>query len=179
MAPAEGSRSGVSAETDPDRTRRGTADADGRPAPPASFTRAEWRAILSLSCVYALRFMGLYMVLPVLSLYARRLPGSTSFLTGMSLGAYGFTNMLLRLWQDGGPRDVLMREGDVLLLPPHVPHSPQRPEPDSLGLVVERVRPEGVLDRFNWYCDSCRAMHHQIEIHVKTIMVDLPRLMND
>ncbi len=81
----------------PDAARRGTRDADGRPAPPASFTRAEWRAILSLSCVYALRFMGLYMVLPVLSLYARGLPGSTSFLTGMSLGAYGFTNMLLVL----------------------------------------------------------------------------------
>jgi MFS family permease len=37
------------------------------------------------------------MVLPVLSPYARGLPGSTSFLTGMSLGAYGFTNMLLVL----------------------------------------------------------------------------------
>jgi MFS family permease len=67
------------------------------PPSPTTFTRAEWRATLSLAGVYALRFLGLYMVLPVLSLYARRLPGSTSFLTGMSLGAYGFTNMLLVL----------------------------------------------------------------------------------
>jgi 3-hydroxyanthranilate 3,4-dioxygenase len=45
--------------------------------------------------------------------------------------------------------------------------------------VVERVRPEGVLDGFNWYCDSCRSMHHRIEVHVKNIMVDLPRVMQD
>jgi len=51
----------------------------------------------ALCGVYALRLMGLYMVLPVLSLYARGLEGSTAFLTGMSLGAYGFTNMLLVL----------------------------------------------------------------------------------
>jgi 3-hydroxyanthranilate 3,4-dioxygenase len=36
-----------------------------------------------------------------------------------------------------------------------------------------------VLDRFNWYCDSCRSMHHQVEIHVKDIVTDLPRVMND
>jgi MFS family permease len=97
MEPGEGRR------TDPPnkpaaRTARddlGTA----RPEPPSptSFTPAEWRAILSLSGVYALRYLGLYMVLPVLSVYARGLPRSTSFLTGMSIGAYGFTNMLLVL----------------------------------------------------------------------------------
>jgi MFS family permease len=63
----------------------------------AALTVAEWRAMGALCAVYGLRLMGLYMVLPILSLYARGLPGSTSFLTGMSLGAYGFTNMLLVL----------------------------------------------------------------------------------
>ncbi len=87
-------------------------------------------------------------------------------------------NMVLRLW-DNGPKDVLMEEGDVLLLPPHVPHSPQRPEPDSIGLVVERVRPRDVLDAFNWYCDRCRAMHHRVEVHVANIVVDLPRVMQE
>ena len=62
-----------------------------------AFTRAELGALLALCGVYGLRLAGLYMVLPVLSLYARGLPGSTSFLTGLSLGAYGFTNMLLVL----------------------------------------------------------------------------------
>lgn len=62
-----------------------------------SLSASEWRAMGALCGVYALRSLGLYMVLPVLSLYARGLEGSTSFLTGLSIGAYGFTNMLLVL----------------------------------------------------------------------------------
>lgn len=87
--------------TPPTRSAEGSPSADAveavAKAAPGALTPPEWRAIGSLCGVYALRFMGLYMVLPVLSLYARELPGSTSFLTGMSLGAYGFTNMLLVL----------------------------------------------------------------------------------
>ena len=39
---------------------------------------------------------------------------------------------------------VVLREGDVFLLPAHVRHSPQRPEPGSLCTVVERSRPVGM-----------------------------------
>lgn len=60
-------------------------------------TPAEWRTLGPLCFVYGLRLLGMYMVLPVLSVYARRLEGSTAFLTGMSIGAYGFTNMLIVL----------------------------------------------------------------------------------
>ncbi|MFN2431866.1 MAG: MFS transporter [Gemmatimonadota bacterium] len=62
-----------------------------------AFTATEWRALGPLCGVYGLRLLGMYMVLPVLSVYARGLPGSTGFLTGMSIGIYGFTNMLLVL----------------------------------------------------------------------------------
>src|ERR1041385_1374545 len=41
-------------------------------------------------------------------------------------------NMTLRILEDGKPRDMPIREGGIFLLPPHVRHSPQRPEPDSL-----------------------------------------------
>ena len=87
--------------TSPEKSRTGD-PSSRRPRDRASswlrfFTRSEWRAVGALCGVYALRLMGLYMVLPVLSVYARSLPGSTAFLTGMSLGAYGFTNMLLVL----------------------------------------------------------------------------------
>jgi 3-hydroxyanthranilate 3,4-dioxygenase len=50
-------------------------------------------------------------------------------------------NMTLRVMEEGRPRDVPINEGDIMLLPPHVRHSPQRPEPGSVGLVVERRRP--------------------------------------
>ena len=56
-------------------------------------------------------------------------------------------DMVLRLMEDGRPRDMPIREGDIFLLPPHVRHSPQRPEPGSVGLVIEYRRPEGVRRR--------------------------------
>jgi len=39
------------------------------------------------------------------------------------------------------------------VLPPRIPHSPQRPEAGSLGLVIERERVEGEMDCLRWYTD--------------------------
>ena len=39
--------------------------------------------------------------------------------------------------EDTGIRDVAIREGEMFLLPGGVPHSPQRPDPESIGMVVE------------------------------------------
>lgn len=85
-------------------------------------------------------------------------------------------NMTLRIMDEGAPRDVPIKEGDVLLLPPHIRHSPQRPEPGSIGLVVERRRPEGLLDGFEWFCLQCNARVHRVETHVANIVTDLPPL---
>jgi len=85
-------------------------------------------------------------------------------------------NMVLRVFEDGRPRDVPIREGEVLLIPGHLRHSPQRPEPVSVGLVVEKVRPANVLDGFEWYCPRCVALVHRVEVNVKSIVNDLPPL---
>ena len=50
-------------------------------------------------------------------------------------------DMVLKVVDDGKFYDVPIREGEVFLLPPHVPHSPQRPQEGSVGLVVEAARP--------------------------------------
>jgi 3-hydroxyanthranilate 3,4-dioxygenase len=78
--------------------------------------------------------------------------------------------------EDGRPRDVPIREGEILLIPGHLRHSPQRPEPGSVGLVVEKVRPAGVLDGFEWYCPRCTAIVHRVEVSVQNIVTDLPPL---
>ena len=49
-------------------------------------------------------------------------------------------DMLLKIAEDGKIYDVPIREGEVFLLPPHARHSPQRPVPGSVGLVVEGTR---------------------------------------
>ena len=85
-------------------------------------------------------------------------------------------NAFLRVMGPDGPSEVHLREGDVFLLPPHVRHSPQRPEAGSLCLVIERQRPEGVLDGFEWYCPSCNSLVHRVEVQLKSIVDDLPPL---
>ena len=62
------------------------------------------------------------------------------------------------------------------MLPPHVRHSPQRPQAGSIGLVVEPRRPDGILDAFEWYCFGCGNRLHRVEVGVKNIVTDLPPL---
>jgi MFS family permease len=59
--------------------------------------RLERRAALSLSGVYALRMLGLFMILPVFALYADQLAGVTPALTGLAIGVYGITQALLQI----------------------------------------------------------------------------------
>ena len=67
-----------------------------------------------------------------------------------------------------------IREGEMWMLPGNTPHSPQRPEAGSIGLVVERVREEGTLEKFQWYCPECDHMVHEVELQVRDIVADLP-----
>ncbi|MCV6625192.1 MAG: MFS transporter [Cellvibrionaceae bacterium] len=57
----------------------------------------ERRAVLSLTSLYAFRMLGLFMVLPVLTLYGDSYPGSNAFLLGLALGVYGLTQALLQI----------------------------------------------------------------------------------
>jgi 3-hydroxyanthranilate 3,4-dioxygenase len=84
-------------------------------------------------------------------------------------------DMILKVADNGAFYDIPIREGEVFLLPAHVPHSPQRPQPGSIGLVVEAARPNA-LDGFNWYCFACGALVHRIEVKVEHVVRDLPPL---
>jgi 3-hydroxyanthranilate 3,4-dioxygenase len=87
-------------------------------------------------------------------------------------------NAYLYLWIDGRKERVELKEGDIFLLPPHVRHSPQRPEAGSACLVIERQRPPGLLDGFEWYCDACHHRVHRVEVQLKNIVTDLPPLFD-
>ncbi len=82
-------------------------------------------------------------------------------------------DITLKLIDEGKPVDLVIREGDIFLLPPRVPHSPQRPA-DTVGLVIERKRLKGELDGFVWYCDGCQSRMHEEFIPLKNIVTDLP-----
>ncbi|MFD9127291.1 3-hydroxyanthranilate 3,4-dioxygenase [Kitasatospora sp. NPDC059571] len=83
-------------------------------------------------------------------------------------------DMHVDLMTADGPRTVHVREGQMWVLPGNTPHSPQRPDPESIGLVIERVREEGTLEKFQWYCGECHAVVHEVELQVRDIVADLP-----
>ncbi|CAN5775523.1 hypothetical protein BH11PLA1_BH11PLA1_05050 [soil metagenome] len=79
---------------------------------------------------------------------------------------------------DGSPpHDVLVREGEMLMLPRWVPHRPQRPA-GTLGLIVEFPRPAGELDGLRWYCPRCDELVHEERWRLKKIDEDLRVIMN-
>ena len=59
--------------------------------------QTEKRAAVSLALVYALRMLGLFMILPVFSLHAHDYTGSTPVLIGLAIGIYGLTQGLFQL----------------------------------------------------------------------------------
>lgn len=87
-------------------------------------------------------------------------------------------DMILKIAENGSIYDIPIHEGEVFLLPPHIRHSPQRPVPNSVGLVVEGARHAGTVDGFEWFCFRCGALVHRVEVEVRNIVKDLPPLFD-
>lgn len=73
-------------------------------------------------------------------------------------------HMYLKVVDDGEFKDIIIREGDSFLLPGNVPHNPVRFS-NTVGLVVEQDRPQGMDDEIRWYCSGCKQICHQIVFH--------------
>lgn len=75
-----------------------TAHDTTRPRPKEGMNPGERRAILALSGIYAFRMLGLFLILPVFSLYATdSLEGATPALIGLAIGAYGLAQAILQI----------------------------------------------------------------------------------
>lgn len=85
--------------------------------------------------------------------------------------------MLLKVIDNGKRVDVPIKEGEIFLLPKNIPHSPQRFQ-DTVGMVIEYKRPEGALDYFQWYCDDCNSLIHEVGLDLEDIVTQLPPLFN-
>ncbi|PIT72884.1 3-hydroxyanthranilate 3,4-dioxygenase [Limnohabitans sp. JirII-29] len=84
-------------------------------------------------------------------------------------------NASLLIADRGKIERIHLREGDVFLLPAFVRHSPQRPEAGSLCTVIERNRPAGDIDAFEWYCAQCGHQVARRELQLHSIVEDLPK----
>ncbi len=85
-------------------------------------------------------------------------------------------DMQLPIIEDGKIRNIERKEGEIFLLPPGIPHSPQR-KAGTVGLVVETKRAADELDACMWYCENCNHLLHKATFHLNDIVAQLPQEM--
>jgi 3-hydroxyanthranilate 3,4-dioxygenase len=85
-------------------------------------------------------------------------------------------DITVRIQEDGKPRDIVIKEGEMFLLPPRVPHSPRRPA-NTVGLVIERYRKPEEKDGFHWYCENCNNLLYEHYFELTDIVAQLPKVM--
>lgn len=67
-------------------------------SPHDTMTAAERRAGMSLAAIFALRMLGLFLILPVFAVHAQSIPGGNDLtLVGLAIGAYGLTQACLQI----------------------------------------------------------------------------------
>lgn len=85
-------------------------------------------------------------------------------------------DICVRIQEDGKARDIIIKEGEMFLLPRNTPHSPMRGE-NTVGLVIEKVRKGTDLqDGLMWFCEECNNKLHEYRFPLSNIENDfIPR----
>jgi len=73
-----------------------------------------FKTIMPLNFIIAARFFGLFLVLPVISVYAMNMPGATNTLVGIVIGGYAITQMIFQV-PFGIMSDKLGRKGTIIV----------------------------------------------------------------
>ena len=82
----------------------------------------------------------------------------------------------LLIWDRGRYERIVLKEGDIFLQPPHLIHSPQRPDPAGLCLLIELPRPQGKHDSLQWYCAHCGTEVWKASKQLESLVDDLPKV---
>jgi predicted MFS family arabinose efflux permease len=78
-------------------TKRDTLQVNKKADAAVGMSRTEARSAVAMAGIYALRMLGLFMILPVFALYAEDLDGATPALAGLAIGIYGMTQAFLQI----------------------------------------------------------------------------------
>lgn len=78
--------------------------------------------------------------------------------------------MCLKVIEKNKHKDIIIKEGEVFLLPSLIPHSPQRFK-DTVGLVIERIRSPDEFDCMKWYAGE--QVLYEEYFHCKDLVIDL------
>ncbi len=82
----------------------------------------------------------------------------------------------LIIWDRDKFERIVLNAGDIFLQPPHLVHSPQRPDPEGLCLLIELPRPLGKLDALQWHCAHCATRIWRAEKQLESLVDDLPKI---
>ena len=82
----------------------------------------------------------------------------------------------VRIQHEGQAKDIIVKAGEMFLLPANTPHSPARGA-NTIGLVIERVRKgTNLQDGLMWFCEKCNHHLHTYRFPLENIEKDfLPR----
>ena len=80
-------------------------------------------------------------------------------------------DIIVKTQQNGKMIELSIKEGEMFLLPPKIPHSPIRPE-GSVGLVIERKRKKEDKDGLMWFSDKENALLYEEYFHLTNIEKD-------
>ncbi len=69
-------------------------------------------------------------------------------------------DIVVKTQQNGKKVEVIIKEGEMFLLPPKIPHSPVRSE-GSIGLVIERKRTDCQKDGLMWFSDTANQLLYE------------------
>ena len=80
-------------------------------------------------------------------------------------------DIVVKTQQNGKMVEVQIKEGEMFLLPPKIPHSPVRWE-GSIGLVIERKRNKKDKDGLMWFSDTANELLYEEYFHLTNIETD-------
>lgn len=86
-------------------------------------------------------------------------------------------DLVLKIIDKGKPVDIPINEGEIFVLPPKVPHSPQR-KANTVGLVIEYPRKKKMKDALEWYCESCNKPLYRKKFKLDDIETDMPKIFD-
>lgn len=85
-------------------------------------------------------------------------------------------DITVKIIDEGVPKDIHLKEGEIFLLPGKTPHSPQRGA-NTVGIVIEKVRQGNETDGFLWFCESCGNKLYEEYFKMTDIVAQLPPVM--
>jgi len=77
-------------------------------------------------------------------------------------------DIIVQIQEEGKAIEVPIKEGDIFLLPPKIPHNPRRFK-NTIGLVMERKRRNGEKDGLLWFCEKCNSKLHEVYFDLENI----------